>query len=128
MSIETALYTQLSSHAGLSALVDNRIYPVLAPQNVALPFVAYFKVSNQREYTHQGYAGLSKVRMQISCYGDDYSDVKAVAIQVTAAMEVWPAAVTAVQAVFQDNETDIFEDGVMLYHIALDFFVWYASA
>lgn len=123
MSIETDLYTQLSTHAGLTALVSTKIYPVLAPQKVDLPYCVYLKVSNVRQYSHQGFSNLERVRLQISCFAKTYSTAKDVAAQVIAAMEAWSAS--SVQAVIPDGEEDLYEEDTETYHIPLDFIVWY---
>lgn len=117
MSLETKLYQMLSTHPGLSILTD--VFPVIAPENTKAPYCVYEQVSGGREYTHQGYAGLKRPRVQISCYGSTYEQAKEVAAQVTAAMENW------VYPCFQAGESDGFEEDVGLYHVPVDFYINY---
>lgn len=46
MNTGAYIYSKLSGTAGVTALVSTRIYPVLIPQNAALPAIAY-SVSNR---------------------------------------------------------------------------------
>lgn len=123
--IEEDLYSHLSTFTGLTALVGDRVYPVTAPQTVQAPFCVFFKVSDARIYSHQGFSGLERVRVQISCYAETYLEAKQVAEQVTAAMEAWLAANVKVQASFQENELDMYDSETGLYHVPVDFFIWY---
>ena len=125
--IEEDLYSHLSTYAGLTALVGDRVYPVAAPQGIKPPFCVFLKVSNQRQYSHQGFSNLEQARLQVSCYADDPLEAKQVAAQVTAAMEAWPGVNVKAQAVFQDDETDLHDEyqSTGLYHVSVDFLVWY---
>jgi hypothetical protein len=40
-------------------------------------------------------------------------------------MEAWPTANANVQAVFYENELDVYEDATGLFHIPVDFFIYY---
>lgn len=120
--IEETLYSYLSGHAGLSALVGNRIYPVVAPQGVTKPYCVCKKVSNARQYAMGGIVAAQRHRFQVSCFGTTYSSAKNVAAQVTAALEAWKAA--EVLAAFAINEIDMYEQDTGLYHIPVDFYIW----
>lgn len=123
--IEEDLYSHLSTCAGLTALVGTRVYPLMAPQKVTPPYCVYFKVSSVREYSHGGFSGLQRSRIQISCYGKTYPSVKAVAVQVIAAIESWQGVNVSVQSALPEDEIDIYHDESELFHTAIDFFAWY---
>lgn len=126
MSMETELKTYLRAHAGLVALVGARTYPGKAPQQVEKPYCVYRKSGNERMYSHQGNSGLDKAQIEVNCYAETYLQAKAVADQVTAAMEAWPGANSKVQSAFQVDEQDLtFEDDAELHHILVDFVVMY---
>jgi len=126
MSLETDLYSYLSTYASLTSLISTRIYPSKAPQEVASPYCVFRKDGNERMYSHQGFSGLSKPSIEVNCYAETYLQAKAVADQVTAAMEAWPGVNASVQSVFQEDEQDLtFEDSTELHHILLEFSVMY---
>lgn len=41
-SVELALWTRLVTDAGVSALVENRVYKMIAPSGVARPYIVYY--------------------------------------------------------------------------------------
>lgn len=125
MSIEEDLYAYMSTYAGLTELVGTRIYPLVAPQNVQKPYCTYQKISTGRQYSHSGYSGLQRPRMQVSCYAETYSQAKAVAAQVVAAVEAWSAANARVQAALQENEQDFYDEETKLYYVPVDIFCYY---
>ncbi len=50
VSVEGAIFTRATTHAGLSALISTRAYLVRAPQNPTLPIVVFTRVSSEREH------------------------------------------------------------------------------
>jgi len=123
MSIEETLFTRLSTHAGLIALVGARIYPLVAPEGVAKPFVIYQRISTGGPHTMGTDPPLESPRFQVSAYGDTYSSAKTVAVQILAALQDYTNA--TIQRSFYENATDIYEPGTFLYHIPADFIVWH---
>jgi len=87
MSIETALYTTLSTDSGVTSLCSTRVYPNLAPGAVTRPYITYQVVSGDKLSTIAGVGDARRKRVQISCHGDIYSSAKAVAAAVEAALE-----------------------------------------
>lgn len=68
MSVSAALYTILTGHPGLAALVADRIYPAAAPPDAVEPFVVYTLVSDPRVSSHDGPSGLGRARYQFDCW------------------------------------------------------------
>lgn len=127
MDIKRALYQCLLGHAGLAALVGNRIYPNRAPQNCAMPAVVYQQVSDRRTYAKDGYAGLAWPLFQISCYAETYEQAEAVRAQVEAALHACPSAfdVLVVETVRLEGATDQYEDGPGLHRVILQVRICY---
>ena len=121
------LYSYLSTHVGLSALVGTRIYPVDALEQGAKPYCVYAVISEIRHYSHGGYSNLSEYRIQISCYGDTNASARAVVAQVIAALEAWPSVNPNVQKSFFENDFFIYEPETELHHIPVDFMVGYGT-
>ena len=87
MSIESDLYATLSGDAGVTALCSTRIYPNLAPESVTFPYCAYQMVSGLRLSTITGVGDALRKRLQISCHANTYSEAKALAVAVEAALD-----------------------------------------
>lgn len=123
MTFEEELYSYLSNHNGLSALVGDRIYPGNAPQQVTKPYCTSLKVFSDREYSHSGFSGLEHVDLQISCFSETYLQSIQIAKQVTLAIEAWPAANNNAQSAFQQGAKDLYANQVELYHCAVEFLI-----
>ncbi len=121
--VEEAIYSRLSTHAGVSALVGSRIYPSLMPQNVTLPALTYIKVAGPRVSAMSIDTGVARPRFQVSCWSQTYSQAKALAAQVRAALQRWRGTESGVviQASFMENEIDLYDNETELHHVALDF-------
>ncbi len=83
MTIEEGLYAFLSS----AGIVGARIYPLVIPQDAALPAIAYQRLSGPREHSHDGASGMAWARMQLAITGESYASAKNTAEQIRAAMD-----------------------------------------
>lgn len=118
MSLETKLYTLLSSDAGVVAIASDRVYPDEAPQNAALPYVVYTRISSGRVYSLSGYSGLENPRIQIDCYAETMADVVSLSDAVISAMR----GATTFKVAMDDPENMPEEDGT--FRIMIDFSIW----
>jgi hypothetical protein len=131
MIIEEALKRHLKLQAGLTALVGTgdscRLYYVTAPQDVAAPYIVFFKVAASREHSHSGPSGLARALFQFSVFGATYTESKLIVAQLQLALdgknEVIGGSGGVRAVILNDNETDLYEDS--LFHIAVDYIVWH---
>lgn len=86
------LYTFLTAHAGLAALVGTRIYPRRWPRNPVFPLVAYRRISTHRELTHSGPSDLADPRIQFDVVATDPDTADAVAEQLRLALHGYRGA------------------------------------
>lgn len=116
-TIEEAVYSRLTTFAGLAALISTRAYPLVVPVDAALPAVAYQTISSEPQWSHDGFSGLTQTRVQISTVADDYATAKQVDQQVRTAFNavsftISPGTHVAsvhVQGAFIDNSLDDFD-------------------
>lgn len=130
MRIEQALKKYLEAQSGLTALVGERIDYVRAPQDVAAPYLVFFKVSGPRVHSHDGVSDLANPRFQFSCFAGTYYEAKQVAEQVQTALDAYSGTMggaggVSVGACFYENETDIYETDANLFHVAVDYLIWH---
>ena len=129
MSIESVLYDRLTSHAGLSALTDLRVYPNVLPQGVAMPAISFRRVSSDRPSAMGSDIGIVRARFQVDVWGNSYDEadgVRPAAEQVRQALQRWnTAGPPIVQETFFLNDLDLYEPQTGLHHAALDFEVNY---
>ena len=76
--MDEAVYERLSGDAGLQALVAERIYPDVIPQNVVYPIIVYHQVSETASYSHDGDSNLDMSRYQFDCYDDTKAGARAI--------------------------------------------------
>lgn len=86
MSAETALYSALSGDSAVAALVAARIYPDLAPQDIALPCVAFSRVDTEYVVTiHSAVPAGQFATLEIACMATTRTGADALADAVITA-------------------------------------------
>jgi len=88
MSIETTLYTVLSTTSGVTTLVSTRTSPMAAPDGTASPYISYQVITGTAYNRAVGAPMGERKIVQINCIGNSYSSAKAVAEAVKAALNV----------------------------------------
>jgi hypothetical protein len=119
MSIETSLYTALTTDADIKRIVNTRVYPVVMPQDVTLPAVSYQRMSASPLNTLNGYAGMKNAHVVINSWARTYDEAKELAGHVHTAMD----AVRTFRSVLT-NELDGYDPEVSLYVVSQDFSCW----
>lgn len=77
MTIESCIAKALVDDSGVHAVCADRIYPVIAPQDIVKPFIVYERLSVEEEQTHDGVTWLQMGRFRFTCGGLKYADVVA---------------------------------------------------
>lgn len=85
--IGNSLYTLLSTHAPLAALVGTQIYPVQAPQGKKDPMVIYGIVKQEGQHSKDRLSVEDWVEVEIQVYSKDYDQVHAISSEVRAALD-----------------------------------------
>ncbi len=80
---ETAIRKLVIDDAGISALISSRVYPDVAPEKSAFPFVVYERISTDVQHDMGGAGNLKYVRvgMTIYSYSPDERNTIAEAIE-----------------------------------------------
>lgn len=124
MSIESALYSRLSGYTALTDLVGGRIYP-LANMDEVYPALSYFKVSGYPVSSMGSDTGTWSYRMQVDVWAKSYGSMMDTKIEVINALQRWSDTAKGVDDTLLDNEQQMLEGDVGIYHTALDFMIWY---
>ena len=121
MTVRDEIFARLSSGSTtLAALIGTRVYRTKLPQNPTLPAVTYWKVSGNRLHDLTGPTGQSDPRFQVSCWARTSATAEDVAEAVRVRLDGWTST-GGVQVAELVNETDLYDDEVEIYHVALDF-------
>jgi hypothetical protein len=87
MNIGKAIYGILSGTTAVTDIVGTKIFPEIAEQETAVPFVIYQVQSVQPEDTHDGPSKLDEVRVEVLCYDDAYNGAADLASAVRGALD-----------------------------------------
>ena len=129
-TIDSALFSRLSGHAGLKALVSSRIYRPPAPQNAAYPLVTYQEIDRQPIHVMGGTAGVVHIRYQIDCWAETLAAAKAVAAQVEAALDNYSGTSDGVvirNSFLDSGQSSPYDDSEGLHRYIQDFLIEYVG-
>lgn len=111
---ESEVYLLLKNNATLKTLVNERVYPLVAPQNVVKPYITYRVVTGLKLQCMGGQIYQGDYRMQLDCFSLTYSNVKAISEAVKNAL-----------IGFMDSNSiniiDDYEDQTALFKQIIDF-------
>lgn len=130
-TVEEALFARLTGTAAVAALVAARVYPLVAPQAAARPFVTYQRISTSRVASLDGPSGLARVRYQLDVWADDDAGARALAREVRLALDGYSgdgaAGDRVIQSVVADDERDFFDEASRTFRVSADFIIWHAE-
>lgn len=106
----------LVAASGVTALVGQRISPVMRAQEETLPCVVLSLVAAAPTNILKGVPTLDSNRVQVDCFGSTYASARAVADACRAALEA--------ADVVMDSEFESFEPDVDEYRVTQDWLVW----
>lgn len=120
-TLEQSLEAFLTTGTRTAPLVANRVYPLRVPQAVTLPALSYRRVSGLREYSHAGASGLSRPRMEVTCWAETYGGAKALATAVRQDLETGYRDFA--DSLMLQNEIDLLEEETQARQVVLDFLI-----
>jgi hypothetical protein len=126
-SIDTALYTRLSTFAGLVALASTRVYPPPAPQGATFPLVTYQQISGIRSYVYGNQSGFVVARFQLDSWAESAIGARALSEQVRLALSNYHGTsdTIVIDYISIESEQRLFEDDVELHRISQDYMVYF---
>lgn len=127
MRFRDQVYAYLTTCTGLTALVDDKIYPAnKIPQEVKAPYVTSQQSGRQRGYTHQGPDGSNVYAFTISAMADTDDECGLTADQILSAIESWPDESENIAYAHLTNETDAqWVEALEVYAIDLTFEIFH---
>jgi hypothetical protein len=109
-SPELVLRAALVASGPVSALVGRRIYPILAPQTAALPFIVWRPSGISREHTLSGPMGVPTVSVEMQLLANTYEQARDLADKVRVVLDGYGGTLnnTEVKHVSLEQESDDF--------------------
>lgn len=87
MNVGKAVYGILSANSGVTDIVGTNIFPEIAEQETAVPFIVYQLQNVSPEDTHDGPSKLDEVQFEFLCYADSYNAAADLGVAVRAALD-----------------------------------------
>ena len=91
-----AIYSILTENAGVSAIVGNKVYPQIAAQGAAFPFVVYVLQDNSPSDTKSGPSTLDEVRYDIVAAAETYADLSSLTERIRLALDRYTGTISGV--------------------------------
>lgn len=125
--IEAGLFTLFSQDAGVSAVVGDRIYPMLLPTSVRMPAITWQIVAGQ---TKPGLKtrGMQRWRLQVDCWGKTYLDAANARKAVIKLLDLHNAQLsdgTYLQAAVFIQPIDFYSGGDELFRLGAEFYLYF---
>ena len=129
MTINTDFFAWLSAQAGVSALVDNRIFPRQLPQGVTYPCIRFLRDDDGGFKDFDGQGGTLMTELQLDYVADTLTQAEAIAAEVSAAMKNYSGAMGSrtVQRVSLEAEFDAYEPNLAdgKYRVSQAWTIWH---
>jgi len=131
-SPEQALRSVLLNDATVSAAIGTKVFPVLAPADVELPFITYRRAAIEREQTLGLPMGVPRVTIDFVVYALTYEAAREAADAVRLALDGYSGTVdtVTVRQTSLENESDDFvtlasAEMPPVYSVTLTFDCWW---
>lgn len=91
-----AIYSILTSDSDVSAIVGNRVYPQIAAQEAAFPFVVYILSDIEPSDTKSGVSTLDEARYEVLAVCETYAEVADLTNKIRTALDRYTGTVAGV--------------------------------
>jgi predicted ATP-dependent serine protease len=91
-----AIYSILTSDSDVSAIVGTRVYPQIAAQGAAFPFVVYVLQDTSPSDTKSGVSTLDEVRYDIVVASETYAEASNLTNKIRTALDRYTGTVAGV--------------------------------
>ena len=106
-----AIYSILTENAGVSAVVGTRVYPQVAAQGAAFPFVVYVLQDNTPSDTKSGVSTLDEIRYDIVAAAETYTALSSLTERIRLALDRYSGTVSGIVVdSIQFTELDVDND------------------
>jgi hypothetical protein len=117
-----AVINALLTDSTVTALVGDRIYPGILPQNPTFPALVLNVVSELDMVTHNGESGLSDGQVQVDSFAGTYLALNTLHRTVKTALNGY--SVGNVQGIFLVRARDLYDNEAIVYRRTADYNVW----
>lgn len=124
--IEKSIFDMLSNNVSVSALVSDKIYPMVLPQNFAMPAIVYRNngIEKRSNYDTTSEA-FTQTNLTIDAIADTYTQVKAVSQAIFDALHNFRGTQSGnvIYSIEQDSYLELYDDGLEAYRSSRIFLI-----
>lgn len=112
--IEVALYSLLSNDSAVTALVSDRIYPVIAEQGTLVPYIRYQNMDTNQDHTFDGPKTYHDSLIRVDVVAGTFFKAKELGLKVKTLLNGHSGIIgdINIQAVIFKGESDSIQDRV----------------
>ena len=123
MTVGKAIYYLLTNASDVTAIVGTRIYPEVAQQNAALPYIVYNVSNNEPSDTKREPSKLDTAEVEVNVFSEKYTQAIDMGVAVRAALDRVKGTYSGVnvQSIQYINEIIDFDEPQRAYNITADY-------
>ena len=122
--IGKVIYGRLSTDAAVTGVCGLRIYPDIAPQNVAYPFCVYTIINSVPVDFKDGQSNLEEVNFQIDVYSNNYDTTHNLSNSVRNRLDRFVGTINnvSVQTIkYMSSDSQDYNPDLNIYWMSIDF-------
>jgi len=121
MTVGKAIYYLLTNASDVTAIVGTRIYPEVAQQNAALPYIVYNVSNNEPSDTKREPSKLDTAEVEVNVFSEKYTQAIDMGVAVRAALDRVKGTYSGVnvQSIQYINEIIDFDEPQRAYNITV---------
>jgi hypothetical protein len=122
--IGKVIYGRLSEEPTVIAIVGQKIYPDLTPQDVQYPFCVYTIVNSLPVDYKDGQSNLEEVQFQIDCYTQSYDTTQELANNIRNSLDRFVGTINGVEVQtikYISSDSQVYNPTLNVYWMSVDF-------
>jgi len=127
--IEEGLFDRLKADSALRALINERVYALLAPQRVDAPFVVFSKISDVVGGTYCAQDLMTEAVYQFDSYAKSYKEALQVAEALKDCLIDFRGAMggTHVASIRQEGEVQLLDPEPGYFRVSTSLVIWHSK-
>jgi len=123
--IGKVIYSILSNNTAVAAIASNRIFPVLAAADAALPYVVYNQISRLPNANKDRTKQVETYRVQLDAYAATFDQASELADKINLALSFYNGTVSGIKVdiIVFENENDNLDNETEIYKKSHDYMI-----
>lgn len=122
--IGKVIYSKLSTEPTVTAIVGQKIYPDITPQDVQYPFCVYTIVDSNPVNFKDGQSNLEEIQFQIDCYTQSYDTTQELANNIRNCLDRFTGIVNNIDVqtiTYMSSDSNVYNPNLNVYWVSVDF-------